>query len=763
MNNNKHQQPGYARRMGQELHHFDACPDTDNMPAIAHYWSQKFLAPLLREHGFTEVQQFFAKYLREAADRVGGPPPVFASLGTGDCHIEVMTAQLLKNRGLEKFTIECLDLNPRLLELGRARADEAGVEEHLAFVETDFNSWTAGKQYTAIIASHSLHHMVELEHVFDEVRRALHPAGYFIATDMIGRNGHMRWPEALEQMRPFWYELPREYRWHHLLKRLEDEHINHDCSTEGFEGIRAQDILPLLIERFDFKFFLAFSNLVDIFVDRGFGHNFDLNGEWDRDFIDRLHATDEQAILSGGLSPTHMFAVMTPGPADEHFYSRGLTPERCVRREPKAARAGRLEVATCVLRPTEEKGLTYEMKMEARGGRGPYTWSATDLPPGLRLSEDGLLQGAIQEDGVFTPVITVKDSSKPANGAAQRYTIMVKPSALTVPLAIVSPRTLGSGWVGGEYAEALLASGGKAPLYWTIEAGMLPRGLVLSAHSGEIRGTATGSSRDSFSVKVTDAAGEAVTSQHEIAIESSAENASSDNTLKRAGVLAHVAAGGAWTGAIRLSNTGTTPVEVVLNFFAGSGRRKYWALSAGVKSGAEHGQFRLAPHATLRVELAPGSKEELSGWVEILATGPIGAHAELIYTSPTGVRSDVTIPMNRTEPRKLHLAFDNSAGNRTAMALLNVPGTIAEGTQPGSGSRPCGLLAVVRDDCGEWIETRQYPLQPGRHTAFMLADEIPATAGRRGTIEIQAASGTAVGGVSLRVSAQETFVLLPQI
>jgi hypothetical protein len=161
----------------------------------------------------------------------------------------------------------------------------------------------------------------------------------------------------------------------------------------------------------------------------------------------------------------------------------------------------------------------------------------------------------------------------------------------------------------------------------------------------------------------------------------------------------------------------------------------------------------------LRVELAPDSAEELSGWVEILATGQIGAHAELIYTSPTGVRSDVTIPMDRTEPRKLQLAFDNSAGNRTAIALLNVPGAAVDGP----GARAYGLLAVVRDEAGQWIETRQYPLQPGRHTAFMLADEIPATAGRRGTIEIRAATSGPVSGVSLRVSAQETFVVLPAV
>ena len=753
MNNTKEREDVYAQRIGHELHHFDTHLAIHELPAITSYWSQKFLSPLLLEHGFEEVEQFFAKYLREAADRVGGPP-VFASLGAGDCDIEVKTAQILKKCGLSEFTIECLELNPRVLERGRARADEAGVEEHLVFVEADFNHWTAGKQYTAIVASHSLHHMVELEHVFDEVRRALHPAGYFIVTDMIGRNGHMRWPEALEMMRPFWYELPREYRWNQQLKRMEEEYINHDCSTQGFEGIRAQDILPLLVERFDFRLFVALSNLMDVFVDRGFGHNFDVNGEWDRDFIDRLHACDEQAILSGRLPPTHMYAVMTPGPTDEHFYSRGLTPERCLRREQPAPRAERLEVATSSLRPTVDGGLAYEMQMEARCGRGPYTWSATDLPPGLRLSHDGRLEGAIEEDGDFTSIVTVRDSSKPANAAAQRYTIMVKPSALTVPLAVISPRKLSSGWVGGEYAEALLASGGKAPFHWTLESGMLPRGLVLSAQSGEIRGTATGSSRDSFSVKVTDAAGQAVTSQHEITIASSAEN-----TMKRAGVLAHIAAGGAWTGAIRLSNSGATPVEVALHFYASSGRRKYWILRAEVKSGAEHGRFRLGPYAMLRVELAPDSAEELSGWVEILATGQIGAHAELIYTSPTGVRSDVTIPMDRTEPRKLQLAFDNSAGNRTAIALLNVPGAAVDGP----GARAYGLLAVVRDEAGQWIETRQYPLQPGRHTAFMLADEIPATAGRRGTIEIRAATSGPVSGVSLRVSAQETFVVLPAV
>ena len=60
----------------------------------------------------------------------------------------------------------------------------------------------------------------------------------------------MRWPEAYGVLSELWKELPETYKYNHQLKRLEIEYENWDCSTEGFEGIRSQDILPLLIETF---------------------------------------------------------------------------------------------------------------------------------------------------------------------------------------------------------------------------------------------------------------------------------------------------------------------------------------------------------------------------------------------------------------------------------------------------------------------------------------------------------------------------------
>jgi len=97
---------------------------------------------------------------------------------------------------------------------------------------------------------------------------------------MIGRNGHMRWPEAMDVIPSLWKYLPQSHKFSHQLKRIEHGYVNWDCSSKSFEGTRARDILPELVKSFQFDLFLGFCSLVDIFIDRGFGPNFDLESEW---------------------------------------------------------------------------------------------------------------------------------------------------------------------------------------------------------------------------------------------------------------------------------------------------------------------------------------------------------------------------------------------------------------------------------------------------------------------------------------------------
>jgi hypothetical protein len=219
-----------------------------------------------------------------------------------------------------------------MLSRGKQLASERGVEDHFRFLESDINSWSpeAGG-YDIAIANHSLHHFVELEMMFQKTHECLSDEGYFLANDMIGRNGHMLWPEALELVQAFWSLLDDKHKWNCQLQRFEPTFQNWNCSVEGFEGIRAQDILPLLVKTFHFECFVGFANIITVFVDRSFGHNFDVNDPRDCYFIDVVAQIDEYFIESGKLKPTQMVAAMTKSRRGEPRYYKGFSPQASIR------------------------------------------------------------------------------------------------------------------------------------------------------------------------------------------------------------------------------------------------------------------------------------------------------------------------------------------------------------------------------------------------------------------------------------------------
>jgi SAM-dependent methyltransferase len=305
----------YRQRVAAEHGHFDSCEEVHALPPIFHYWSNRYLRPRLEAFGVSHPDAFFAKYLVECYGRGSGTRR-FLSLGAGNCDTEVRLARALRDAGCHRFAIECLELNKAMLVRGQQLAARERVADNIVPLEADLNHWRPMTQYDGVIASQSLHHVMALERVFDSVSTSLAPHARFIVSDMIGRNGHQRWPEALAIVREFWRELPSTYRYNRQLKRQEHEFLDWDCSTEGFEGIRAQDILPLLVERFGFDVFIGFANVIAPFVDRSFGPNFSNDAQWDREFIDRVHARDESEMAAGRIKPTQMFAVMGVGASD---------------------------------------------------------------------------------------------------------------------------------------------------------------------------------------------------------------------------------------------------------------------------------------------------------------------------------------------------------------------------------------------------------------------------------------------------------------
>ncbi len=322
----------YKTKLENEIGFYKNCEQVHHLPEIFHYWSNKYLLPKFLPHGFNSPDDFF---VQETLKHIKNNPNKkwfdVLSVGAGNGESEVFMAEHLLQQGVKNFRITCLDINPHMLSRCEQAARQRNISQHIYTTCADFNHWHTEHNYDVVIANQCLHHVLKLKHLLSAIHSSLDYNGVFLVSDMIGRNGHMRWPEALRLLQPIWNALPDRLKYNQLMRRFESRFINHDCSGTGFEGIRAQDILPLLNKKFNFDLFIPFANLIMVLIDRPFGHNYNPQKPSDLAIIDEVHAIDEAAIISGQIKPTQMVARLSKQPKTTVLIDDRLTPSFCIR------------------------------------------------------------------------------------------------------------------------------------------------------------------------------------------------------------------------------------------------------------------------------------------------------------------------------------------------------------------------------------------------------------------------------------------------
>ena len=161
--------------------------------------------------------------------------------------------------------------------------------------------------------------------------------------------------------------------------------------------------------------------------------------------------------------------------------------------------------ATC---PTGTVGQPYSLTIYLAppdGGRGEdfgcarFSVSSGTLPPGLSVSDEGIISGTPTQAGSFDFYLTVT-YDKPTyckSPSDDRFIININPAK---PRLIVSTASLPDANINQAYtAPALTASGGTVSS-WTLAAGTLPPGLTLNPN-GVISGTPTQSGVFTFTVQ----------------------------------------------------------------------------------------------------------------------------------------------------------------------------------------------------------------------------------------------------------------------
>jgi 2-polyprenyl-3-methyl-5-hydroxy-6-metoxy-1,4-benzoquinol methylase len=231
------------------------------------------------------------------------------SLGSGPCGMEIDFA-----KASPQAKIVCMDLNPDLLELGRERASQLGL--NMEFVPIDLNTVDLPQnEFDYVYCAAALHHVIELERLAEQISMTLRPDGEFITVDVITQSGYLMWPETRSIVSVMWKTLPARFRTNHtrLPKGQVDEEVwEPDTSEYGMECVRSGDILSVLGQAFDVKHFVPYFSISRRFLDTMYGPNYDLSDPLDAAIFNWIWAMDRHYLEAGQLKPETFFGIYQP-------------------------------------------------------------------------------------------------------------------------------------------------------------------------------------------------------------------------------------------------------------------------------------------------------------------------------------------------------------------------------------------------------------------------------------------------------------------
>lgn len=200
------------------------------------------------------------------------------------------------------------------------------------------------------------------------------------------------------------------------------------------------------------------------------------------------------------LAAVAAVAILTLGGCAQtpnRFYSVVLSPSGTI----YVAQASSTTITATVLNDAANGGVTFSLSPAGTGTltqTGPIT--ATYVAPA-------------NVSAATTVVVSAQSVDYPKSSSI--LTINVEPPPT------ITTTTLPSGSIGAAYSGQVVATGGVPPLAWTISSGNLPAGLALANSTNDtvnITGKPTSNGPSSFTIKVTDAAGETATAPLTIVI-----------------------------------------------------------------------------------------------------------------------------------------------------------------------------------------------------------------------------------------------------
>ena len=169
------------------------------------------------------------------------------SLGCGGGNLERALIEIGAARSIDAF-----DVSPESIRLAGELADAAGLEGRIRYEVADLDQIELPRAaYDVAIAKMALHHLENLEHVYEQVRRSLKPHGRFLINEFVGPS-RFQWTDLqLELMNELLAALPPEVRRAAPFRRVVRPELEDMKTLDPSESVRSAEIVPLLAEHFE--------------------------------------------------------------------------------------------------------------------------------------------------------------------------------------------------------------------------------------------------------------------------------------------------------------------------------------------------------------------------------------------------------------------------------------------------------------------------------------------------------------------------------
>ena len=209
-------------------------------------------------------------------------------------------------------------------------------------------------------------------------------------------------------------------------------------------------------------------------------------------------------------------------------------------------------------------------------------------------------------------------------------------------------------------------------------------------------------------------------------------------------VLSHVVDGGGWLSIITIVNLDPQPATYQLRTFDTSGNPLALILN-GTMSTTFSGTIPGLSSVTLST---PGTSSDLlQGWADLTSSGRIRAQLMFDQMIPGQSVFEAAVPAIGDGQTALAMPYDNTGGLVTGVAVAN------------SGGSESSVQMLVRDELGAITDIKTLKLAAGAKTAFVLTEQAPNSAGKRGLIVLVAPTSS-ISVLALRFNGP-AFTTLP--